>query len=101
MKHINSNRELHEFYNPKRSELWSNCQYLYTKTNENGKLVDARGNLVDQSVVDNLLKDKEGKPLVDLQDKVWTGEKNTLINDHVVMSYRKTVILFLIRRRLG
>jgi len=76
-----------EFYNPKRPELWSNCQYLYTKTNENGDLVDAKDDLVDQSVVDKLLKHEDGRPLVDLQDKVWTGHENTFIEDHVYMSY--------------
>ena len=79
-----------EFYNPNRPEQWSNCQYIPTKFN-NGQQVDIYGRSLPLDTIERvktLLKDPNGNEKVDLQDMVWTGNKKTFFDDHVMLSRR-------------
>ena len=79
-----------EFYNPNRPEQWSNCQYIPTKFN-NGQQVDIYGRILPLDTIERiktLLKDPNGNEKVDLQDMVWTGNKKTFFDDHVMLSRR-------------
>ncbi len=78
-----------EFYNPDRPEQWSNCQYIPKKYNKEGKQIDTYGNLLSYDTIkriNTLLKDRNGRPIVDLEDRMWTGNKQTYFDDHVMMS---------------
>ena len=78
-----------EFYNPNRPEEWSNCQYMPTKYNNQGDLVDVYGRVLSEDTIERiktLLKDPSGNMFVDLEDIMWTGNSNTFFDDHVMLS---------------